>query len=224
MKSSKPNQCSAFYHVLEKHAAGWTEVNGWQCAEKFEKPEAEKKQIFEAMGICDISHFFKLEFAGKEVKEFLAELGYTVPPPAGHSTKDSVILCSSSAQTYLLLSETTIPRPSAPQGACIHMTDRTAGLAGLLLAGPKSLDLLSSLVPIDTSPTGFPNGRSALCSFARVPAILIRKDGAEVPAYRVFFSREYGDYVWHAMEEAQAFCPWALFGETTRHLLEDGHA
>ena len=43
VKSSKPNQCSAFYHVLEKHAAGWTEVNGWQCAEKFEETRSRKE-------------------------------------------------------------------------------------------------------------------------------------------------------------------------------------
>ena len=48
----------------------------------------------------------------------------------------------------------------------------------------------------------FDSGSSAQSQFAEIHGTLVRLDAAGLPAYTLFFGREYGDYMWESVLEA----------------------
>ena len=58
------------------------------------------------------------------------------------------------------------------------------------------------LTEFDTSYEAFPNLRCAQARFAEIHGTLIRTDLGPLPSYDLFFSREFGEYMWDAIFEA----------------------
>ena len=93
------------------------------------------------------------------------------------------------------LSETLTPGAAG----CAHVVDVTSALAAVRIAGPRSPDLLAALTEMNAAPHAFGDGSCAQSSFAEIHGTLARLDAAGLPAYTLFFGREYGDYMWESI-------------------------
>jgi sarcosine oxidase subunit alpha len=88
-----------------------------------------------------------------------------------------------------------------PDG-CAHVVDLTSGLAGVRMIGPKAGPLLAHVTELDTSPTAFPDMGCAQGKVAEVHGTLLRMDLGGVPSYDLYFSRDFGEYMWETLVEA----------------------
>jgi glycine cleavage system aminomethyltransferase T len=74
--------------------------------------------------------------------------------------------------------------------------------ADLLLAGPRSRDVLSKLTSLNTSDARLPNSSSAQASVAHVRCLVRREDLPQVPAYHLLIDRDYAESFWEAVLHA----------------------
>jgi heterotetrameric sarcosine oxidase gamma subunit len=80
------------------------------------------------------------------------------------------------------------------------LSDLTHGYGKLELGGPRAAALLPRLCGLDFSEAGFPDGRVAQTSLAKVHATLVRMDGqGETPRYYLLVDRSLSAYVWEVM-------------------------
>ena len=85
---------------------------------------------------------------------------------------------------------------------CCHLTDVTSTLVGLGLVGPRCRDVLRKLTSADLRDRVLSNDACAQLGFAKVPALLARRDRSGLPSYWLCVSRDYGEYVWDVLFEA----------------------
>jgi glycine cleavage system aminomethyltransferase T len=85
----------------------------------------------------------------------------------------------------------------------VNIAHRTSGLAGVMLAGPHSTELLSKLSALPVAPS-----HVAQTSVAKVRAIVVRRDvtgvGSSTAAFELFVDRPFGEYLWDAVLDAGA--------------------
>ena len=126
------------------------------------------------------------------------------------------VLCRLAADEYLWLLESpeqweaTFARlAEAVEGQRGTVSDLTHGYGKLELSGPHAIALLPRLCGLDFSETGFPNGRVAQTSVAKVHATLVHLDERGNPAnYLLLVDRSVSVYVWQVMKAIlQAFNP-----------------
>jgi glycine cleavage system aminomethyltransferase T len=101
-----------------------------------------------------------------------------------------------------------------------YITDVTSVYAQLLLAGPRSRDILSKLTSLNLSEASLPDLSCGQSSLAHVRAIVLRKDIEGIPAYHVLVSREYGESVWDAVLHAGKEFNLSPFGFDAQQLLK----
>ena len=85
---------------------------------------------------------------------------------------------------------------------CAHVVDITSGLCGVSIIGPASTRLLSRITDLDISPRAMPDLTCAQARFAEVQGLLLRRDIQSIPAYQLYASREFGEYLWEALIDA----------------------
>ena len=94
-----------------------------------------------------------------------------------------------------------VTQPAAAS-ACVHLTDVTSSFTAVQIAGPRSRDLLRKLTALDLRPAQFPDLSCAQGSLANVHALVIRADIQTHLSYQVYYGREFGEYVWEALQDA----------------------
>jgi sarcosine oxidase subunit alpha len=82
------------------------------------------------------------------------------------------------------------------------VTNVTAGLAAVNLAGPHSREVLSHLTDLDLSPDAFPYLGAREAKVAGVPALLLRIGFVGELGYEIHYPAEYGIHLWDALLEA----------------------
>jgi glycine cleavage system aminomethyltransferase T len=175
---------SSLFYLHQRSGARFVEHQGWSLPLSFLSPEAEASHVRECAGLADVSHRAKFDCK-------------TVPQqPSWRLGKNH----------YLVVGE---PPLDPPSGAI----DVTSVYADLLLAGPRSRNVLSKLTSLNVSEAALPNLSCAQASLAHVHATLLREDMQSVPAFHLLVSREYGEAVWSAMAHAGEefhLCPFGL--------------
>jgi sarcosine oxidase subunit alpha len=101
----------------------------------------------------------------------------------------------------------------------IYVTDVTSVYAQLLLAGPRSREVLSKLTSLNLSENARGNLTCAQANVAHVHGIILRKDLAGIPAYHLLVGREYGESVWESVLHAGHEFHIASFGLEAQKLL-----
>jgi glycine cleavage system aminomethyltransferase T len=94
------------------------------------------------------------------------------------------------------------PELRLPGQPGVYATDVTSVFAALLLAGPRSRQVLRKLTSLNVSDAALPEGGCGQASLAHVHAAMLRRDLAGVPGFLLLVSREYGESVWEAVLHA----------------------
>ncbi|HVF10784.1 MAG TPA: aminomethyltransferase family protein, partial [Abditibacteriaceae bacterium] len=116
------------------------------------------------------------------------------------------------------LRQTTIPNANE-QAPCAHVTNVTAALAAVNLAGPRSREVLSALTDIDLSPEAFPYLGAREGTVAGVPALLLRIGFVGELGYEIHYPAEYGTYLWDTLLEAGKEFDIRPFGVEAQRIL-----
>jgi glycine cleavage system aminomethyltransferase T len=82
----------------------------------------------------------------------------------------------------------------------VYATDVTSVYAQFLLAGPQSRNVLRKLTSLNAA--ALANLAGGQASVAHVPGMILRDDIADIPAFHLLVSREYGESVWDAILHA----------------------
>lgn len=116
---------------------------------------------------------------------------------AARLTDDEHLLLMTEAQ------ETPIESLEAePRASLVSVTEVTHGVATILLAGPRTPELLRKACGLDLSDEARPDQSVAETSVAKVHAALLRRDWRGARAYIVIVDRSVGRYAWEALRTA----------------------
>jgi sarcosine oxidase subunit alpha len=104
-------------------------------------------------------------------------------------------------------------------GKCVHITNVTAGLAAMNLAGPQARAVLGKLTDQDLSSANFPYLACVHGEVAGVPALLLRIGFVGETGWEIHVPAEYGEHVWDALMEAGKEFGIAPFGVEAQRIL-----
>jgi glycine cleavage system aminomethyltransferase T len=161
---------------LEAHAELKT-FSGWQLPAWYTNPFSELEQVRSSAGISDASYLSKLDLRGKAAD---------FPPPAR---------LWNLTPTHALA---TSPLPIAFV-ASSFLTDVTSLYSAILLAGPKSRQVLQKLTTLNVSDGAMPEGAARQTRLAHVNATILRSEG-----WVILNTRDVAEYVWRALLHAGA--------------------
>ena len=212
MLSFSPVKKSAFYHRQLAIGAHMVERDGWLQPEYYSSADQESRILTGSIGICDVSPAGKLIIQGDGLGDFLeyalssdnalaiGDVRQVSSPSPGRlarlTTSECLLLCNPAE----IPGWTNALEEGADNSA--HIVDLTSGLCGVRLTGPGSDQLLSKLSEFDSTPDAFPNLSCAQARFAEIHGMIVRTDLGPLPSYDLFFTREFGEYVWDAIVEA----------------------
>ena len=212
MLQLSPVKKSALQHKQLAMGAHMVERDGWRQPAFYSSVDQESLLLNTGVGVYDISASGKLLLQGNDLACLLRNIFSADEAPAvGEVRRLSRPargrLARLTADEYLLLCDAAeLPKWTVSLGEsppdCVHVFDHTSGLAGVRLTGPKSDELLSKLSELDTSPATFPNLHCAQTKCAEIHGTLIRTDLGPLPSYDLYFSREFGEYMWEAIFHA----------------------
>src|SRR5213079_2357390 len=104
-------------------------------------------------------------------------------------------------------------------GWCAHVLNITSGNAAVNLAGPKSREVLGSIVEIDISSTTFPYMSCREATVAGVPTTLLRLGFVGELGWEIHFPAEFGEYMWDTLLRAGADFGIRPFGLEAQRML-----
>ncbi len=171
--------------------------DGWEVAGRFAAPEEEARRAREGAVLADVSWIGKLEVKGVDPK-------VQAPSPAGSRrvwrlARGQWIVTFEPEDREAAEREI---RALASLYPCVRMTDVTSALAALLLAGPRSRDVLAKLTSLDLSERAMADLACGQASLAQVHALVLRQDLGTLPAFRLLVGRESAEHVWDAVVHA----------------------
>jgi len=221
-----PVKRSPLHASLTRAGASLREVSGWLVAENFGDARTEVSAVRLGVGLCDRSAAPKFELTAKDLDAAWGAVLGGDTPAAGRATaaRWGVACRMSAQQAFLVLDEPggSLPDEAAKDASpasCRHLVERTDGYGGLLLCGRSAPGVVRKLCALDVREEQFPDLSCAAAPLAGVWAVLVRRDRATLAGYEIFFSREYGDYLWNAVLEAGAEFDIRPFGLAAARLV-----
>jgi heterotetrameric sarcosine oxidase gamma subunit len=121
------------------------------------------------------------------------------PGPGASATGKGGTLLRAEPLKWLLVSEDEIARPAldAADGTVLELSHaRTA----IHVSGPKALDLMARMVPLDLRPAAFPEGSVANTGLHHVGVTILARDGG----FDILVLRSFGLTVWETLVESAA--------------------
>lgn len=187
--------------VLETLGARTSNRFGWRVAEEFASSDSEVVTLRESVGLADWSWLPKFDLRGGSLR---------APPRLGHGATSwclgrghYLVTCmpkDSEALTASLEERRTGSRGEAPPK--FYVTDVTAVYAALLLAGPRSVDVLNKLVDMGVPDRTPPQSGCVQIGIAHVRVILFRWDVGSNQGYLILVHREYAEWLWNVVSHA----------------------
>lgn len=198
------------HHIT--HGATMAERAGWLVPERYTLPDQESAALRDAVGLIDRSDVGKIELNGKGLAAWSSGVHKTkvVPQQTAHLTiADGVsgLCCWLRSDQGLLVVPAGATRAAVEALADreeerVHITDVTSVYCGLQLLGPRSLDVLHRITPLDVRPSRLPSGACVQGSAMKVDALLVRDDLEDLPAFWLLVPRVFGEFVWEAVCDA----------------------
>jgi glycine cleavage system aminomethyltransferase T len=156
---------------IEAHAQLET-FSGWQLPALYTDPSSELKYVRSSAGISDMSYLSKLDLKGTAA-EFPSSARLWQLTPA-HALVTS-------------------PLPIA-FAASSSVTDVTSLYSAILLAGPKSREVLQKLTTLNVNDEAMPEGAARQTRLAHANATILRSNG-----FLILNTRDVAEYVWEAL-------------------------
>ena len=214
MSSSALDRLTAMYHAQQEIGAVMADADGWRLPLHYGDPMAEAGWLRETVGVSDVSPLGKLKVVGEGAAQTVASL----VPAANEQTVGSVAEADSplerggkllsaclSPDEFLLLTPSgeafsaIASLPTEGVASCAHAIDITSAFAGISIIGPATLGLMSRITELDTSPRSLPDLTCVQSRFGEIQAFLLRRDAQGIPIYQLYFSREFGEYLWEVL-------------------------
>jgi glycine cleavage system aminomethyltransferase T len=168
---------SPLHHChLEAHAQ-LKNFSGWQLPAWYSEPSSELAQVRASAGISDASYLAKLDLRGPA-------LDFPSPARLWRLTPAHALVTSPRTIDFI---------PSS------FITDVTSLYSAILLAGPKSQDVLHKLTTLNVSDAAMPESSARQTRVAHVNAILLRGEG-----FLILNTRDVAEHVWEALLHAGA--------------------
>ncbi len=201
-----PLRRSPLHARLQAAGAVFETESGWPLARNFGDPEAEFQAGSTGVALSDLSWSGKWQAKGRHLDQDLGpSVSGEVPAPGRVAGTRTGCLCRLTPGEALFLFQPTAPEhlsESQDGDGCLHLLDRTDGLALMVLWGPESRRVLAKLTTLDLREASRPHGTCAAAPMAGVRVLLVRWDRGRVPAYQIVVGAEYGAYLWDMLLDA----------------------
>ena len=229
--------------------AVWLDMGEWkrpryyqsaQGASEKQCVEQEYRAVRERVGLIDVSTLGKLDLKGRDVGKLLDKIyagrlsdlrpGRTrygvLCDEAGIMLDDGTV--SRLADDHFFITTTTGNLDFVQQwmkwwlvgtGWEVYITNLTAGLAAVNLAGPNAREVLAALTDCDLSTKSFPYMACRVAPVEGVEAILMRIGFVGETGWEIHFPAESGPDVWKALLEAGRKFDIKPFGIEAQRLL-----
>ncbi len=161
---------------LEAHAQLKT-FSGWQLPAWYTNPSSELEQVRSSVGISDASYLSKLDLRGKAAE-------FSPPARLWKLTRAHALVTSP------------LPIPFVESS---FVTDVTSIYSAILLAGPKSREVLRKLTTLNVSDGAMPEGAARQTRLAHVNATILRSEG-----WVILNTRDVAEYVWQTLLQVGA--------------------
>ncbi len=194
---SEPQLQSALHSRHLEAGAHLKIVSGWQMPAWYDHaPPRELEAVRQGVGVSDASYLTKLDLRGPA-----GELPAVPPVRVWVLTPNHALMTSPENIAFV---------PSA------SLTDVTSLYGALLLAGPRSRDVLHKLTTLNLRDEVFRNGAARQARLAHVNATILRVDNEHVPGYLLLHTRDVLEHVWHALLHAGKAFDARPFGVTAQ--------
>lgn len=201
MASERPVKRTALYRTSLALGAEMIEFEGWEIPAQFRSPEEELGKMRNGVGLADLSWIGKLEVRGA----LPAPIAFDLPGGTiwHFSRGEMFVTCEPQDFSDVMEAfQVWMAREFKSDASPIRVTDVTSAYASLLLAGPRSRDVLQRLTALDVSDDALQNLTGDRTGCAHVHTTILREDFADFPAYWLLVGREYGAYLWDALMHA----------------------
>jgi sarcosine oxidase subunit gamma len=207
---------SPLYSKLQHLDATFAGINDYAVALTIGDPSAQAESVSQ-LSLCDLSGLPRIGVKGSEAGHWLAGQGFEVPGESNRSTRQSggALLSRLSASEFLVLGDidpengqvTELTRALAaadePQSAVQRFVlPRQHSHCWLRITGRQSAPMLAKLCAVDLRTSSFDPLQVAQTSVARLNAIVIRDDIADVPAYHLLADSASAWYWWDCLLDA----------------------
>ena len=186
------------FHKHEQSGASHVDHHGWRVPSYFTFAQKEAECLTNTVALSDMSWMMKLDLKG---------YGLKAPPRLKNAREWNLgqehylVTCLPDMEQNVLAQVRAFP---APQDLLlpppVYATDVTSVYAQFLLAGPQSRNVLRKLTSLNAA--ALANLACGQGSVAHVPGMILRDDIADIPAFHLLVSREYGESLWDAILHA----------------------
>jgi glycine cleavage system aminomethyltransferase T len=168
---------SPLHHCHLEARAQLKNFSGWQLPAWYSEPSSELAQVRASAGISDASYLAKLDLRGPAVE-------FPSPARLWQLTPAHALITSPQPIEFV---------PSS------FLTDVTSIYSAILLAGPKSRDVLHKLTTLNVSDSAMPESSARQTRVAHVNAMILRSEG-----FLLLNTRDVAEHVWEALLHAGA--------------------
>ncbi len=176
------------------------EHHGWQVAATFGNPTEEAARTRESVGLADVSWMAKFNLQGSGLKnspDLGLEAGVWLLGRGQY-----LVTCEPLAAEAVKARLGQIRGAAAGSPPPFYVTDVTSVYTELMLAGPRSREVLSKLTSLNLSEGARGNRTCAQAGVAHVHAVVLRNDLPGIPTFHLLVGREYGESVWESVLHA----------------------
>ena len=229
--------------------AVWMDMGDWKRPRYYDPAgtgnqdhcvEHEYRSVRERAGIIDVSTLGKIEVKGSDAGRLLdlvfthnfstlpvGRVRYSVLCDELGTIVDDGTISRMDEQLYFLTTTTGnadfvqqwLEWWAAAAGMKINITNLTAGLASMNLAGPLARDVLAHLTDCDLSSSAFPYMDWRQATVAGLPATMMRIGFVGEMGWEIVVAAEYGSHLWEQVLQAGASVNLRPFGVETQRVL-----
>ncbi len=244
-----PVRRTPMHYQHDQLGAVWMDMGDWKRPRYYDPAgtgnqeqcvEQEYRAVRERAGIIDVSTLGKIEVKGNDAGRLLdlvfthtfstlpiGRVRYSVLCDELGTIVDDGTISRMDAQQYFLTTTTGnadfvqqwLEWWAAAAGLKVNITNLTAGLASMNLAGPLARGVLAQLTDCDLSSPAFPYMDWRQAVIAGVPATMMRIGFVGEMGWEIVVAAEYGSHLWDQVLQAGASIHLLPFGVETQRVL-----
>jgi sarcosine oxidase subunit alpha len=244
-----PVRRTPMHYQHDRLGAVWMDMGDWKRPRYYDSAgtghqdqcvEQEYRAVRERAGIIDVSTLGKIEVKGSDAGRLLdlvfthnfstlpiGRIRYSVLCDELGTIVDDGTISRMDEQRYFLTTTTGnadfvqqwLEWWAAAAGMKVNITNLTAGLASMNLAGPLARGVLAQLTDCDLSSPAFPYMDWRQATVAGVPATMMRIGFVGEMGWEIVVAAECGSHLWEQVLQAGASVNVLPFGVETQRVL-----